>query len=84
MRWGVVDSNPCRGVARNTEKGRDRYITDAEFGAVKQIAGDFIATVMDLAYLTALRKGDILSLRLEQITAEGISINVSAAVILTH
>ncbi|WP_097065564.1 hypothetical protein [Nitrosovibrio sp. Nv4] len=74
MRWGVVDSNPCRGVARNTEKGRDRYITDAEFTAVKQIAGDFIATVMELAYLTALRKGDIFALRLEQITAEGIYI----------
>ena len=74
MRWGVVDSNPCRGVARNTEKGRDRYINDAEFMAVKQIAGDFIATVMDFAYLTALRKGDIFALRLEQITAEGIYI----------
>lgn len=72
MRWGDVDSNPCRGVARNTEKGRDRYITYVEFVAVKQIAGDFIATVIDLAYLTALRKGDIFSLRLEQITAEGI------------
>ncbi|BCT69255.1 tyrosine-type recombinase/integrase [Nitrosospira sp. NRS527] len=74
MRWGVVDSNPCRGVARNTEKGRDRYLIDAEFMAVKHIAGDFIATVMDFAYLTALRKGDIFALRLEQITAEGIYI----------
>lgn len=72
MRWGVVDFNPCRGVARNPEKGRDRYITDAEFAGVKALASEFIATVMDFAYLTALRKGDIFGLRLDQVTSDGI------------
>lgn len=74
MRWGVVDGNPCRGVRKHSEKGRDRYITDAEFEGVKAIAGDFIAAVMEFAYITALRKGDILSLRLDQISEEGITI----------
>jgi len=32
---------------------------------------------MDFAYITALRKGDILSLRLDQITDEGIWIKQS-------
>ena len=30
MRWGIVDSNPCRGVTRNKERPRDRYVDDAE------------------------------------------------------
>jgi len=72
MRWGAVNSNPCIGVAKHKEKGRDRYIMDGEFEGVKSIASELIATVMDFAYITALRKGDILSLRLDQITDEGI------------
>jgi len=74
MRWGMMDGNPCIGVAKNPEKGRDRYVTDAEFEGVKALASPFIAILMDIAYLTALRKGDILALRLDQIGDEGIYI----------
>lgn len=77
MRWGAINSNPCLGVAKHKEMGRDRYITDSEFTAVKSIASELIATVMDFAYITALRKGDILGLKLEQITDEGIWIKQS-------
>lgn len=77
MRWGQLDRNPCIGVAKHPEKGRDRYITDQEFEAVKNIASEFIAIVMDFAYITALRKGDILNLRLDQITDEGIWVTQS-------
>lgn len=77
MRWGMIDRNPCIGVAKHPEKGRDRYITDQEFEAVKKLSSDLIATVMDFAYITALRKGDILNLRLDQITEEGIWIKQS-------
>lgn len=77
MRWGLIDRNPCLGVAKHTEKGRDRYITDSEFESVKKLASDFIATVMDFAYITAMRRGDILKLRLDQITEEGIWIKQS-------
>ena len=77
MRWGQIDKNPCLGVAKHSEKGRDRYITDHEFESVKNIASDLIATVMDFAYITAMRRGDILKLRLDQITDEGIWIKQS-------
>ncbi|WP_047535390.1 tyrosine-type recombinase/integrase [Methylotenera sp. N17] len=77
MRWGQVDRNPCLGVAKHTEKGRDRYITDQEFEGVKEIASELIAIVMDFAYITAMRKGDILKLRLDQITDEGIWVKQS-------
>lgn len=77
MRWGQIDRNPCLGVAKHSEKGRDRYITDQEFESVKKSASDLIATVMDFAYITAMRRGDILKLRLDQITEEGIWIKQS-------
>jgi integrase len=77
MRWGQVDRNPCLGVAKHAEKGRDRYITDQEFESVKNLGSDLIAIVMDFAYITAMRKGDILKLRLDQITDEGIWIKQS-------
>ena len=77
MRWGQIDRNPCIGVAKHPEKGRDRYISDQEFDCVKKLASELIATVMDFAYITALRKGDILNLRLDKITDEGILITQS-------
>ncbi len=77
MRWGQIDRNPCLGVAKHPEKGRDRYITDQEFESVKKLASDLISTVMDFAYITALRKGDILNLRLDKITEAGILITQS-------
>src|SRR3546814_19213660 len=43
MRWGITDRNPCIGVAKHKEKGRDRCILDAEFEGVKKIAGELIA-----------------------------------------
>ncbi len=55
----------------------DRYISDQEFEGVKIIASELIAIVMDFAYITAMRKGDILKLRLDQITDEGIWIKQS-------
>jgi len=72
LQWGYVERNPCTGVRRHTEKGRDRYITDEEFVAVQNIAGDFLSAMMEFAYITAMRKSDILTLRLDQITAEGV------------
>lgn len=30
MRWGIVDTNPCCGVERNTETPRNRFVTDDE------------------------------------------------------
>ncbi|MBB5017795.1 integrase [Chitinivorax tropicus] len=30
MRWGIIDTNPCRGVTRNRERPRDRYVEDGE------------------------------------------------------
>lgn len=74
IRWGVVEANPCRDVKSFPEKGRDRYITDEEFQAVRALAGERIGLMMNMAYLTAMRQGDLLALRLDQIDAEGFTL----------
>lgn len=79
MRWGIVDFNPCKGVARNTETPRDRLVTDRELcGFIAHTAGSETGTLLALtawlAYLTVQRRGDLLALRLDRITDDGILI----------
>lgn len=74
IRWGIVKDNPCRNVKRITERPRTRYIEDSEFLAVKNIASDLIELIMDFAYLTGQRIGDILTLKITDITETGIRI----------
>ena len=40
MCWGQIDRNPCLGVAKHPEKGRNRYISDQEFEGVKKLSSD--------------------------------------------
>lgn len=83
MRWGIVDSNPCRGVARNTETPRDRFVTDRElrnfidYSESLGETGQLMARTAWLAYLTGQRRGDLLKLRLDMLTDEGILIRQS-------
>lgn len=59
---GVV-ANPCRGVKRNAESKRARYITHDEFAAVASIAARSIWRWMMLIYRTAQRPEDCLRAR---------------------
>jgi integrase len=74
IRWGIVRDNPCRNVKRITEKPRTRYIEDHEFLAVKNIASSQINLIMDFAYLTGQRIGDILTIKMTDISENGIKI----------
>lgn len=79
MRWGIVDFNPCKGVARNTETPRDRLVTDRELcGFIAHNAGSETGALLGLsawlAYLTVQRRGDLLTLRLDRLTDDGIEI----------
>jgi integrase len=77
IRWGIVDKNPCRDIKKMSEGKRDRYISHKEFAFVKRCATPFMRAVMDLAYITGLRRGDIISLQLSQLTNEGIKVDTS-------
>ncbi|WP_207815496.1 tyrosine-type recombinase/integrase [Pseudomonas sp. 50_B] len=69
----IVDFNPCTGIRRHPEKQRDRYITHAEFAAICGKSSDNMRVIYEMCYLTGQRIGDVLSIRLADITAEGIA-----------
>jgi len=54
-----------------------RYVTNDEFHAVYELASPMIKVAMDLAVLTGLRRGDLLSLTRENLTDEGILVQTS-------
>lgn len=74
VEWQEVETNPCVGIRRHKEQARGRYITDKEYQAIRGAAEHkAIPAVMELCYLTGQRISDVLSLRNDQISKEGIS-----------
>lgn len=66
--WGYTDApNPCQGVKGFTEAGRDRYVTDSEFQAVREVAHPTVRDAMDVALLTGQRPADVLKIKHEDI-----------------
>ena len=67
--------SPCIGIKRHAEKKRDRYITDAEFIAIKSAAEHrAIPAIMDLCFLTGQRISDVLSIKNQDISSDCIRI----------
>jgi integrase len=67
VRWGWRADNPCRGVERNQEHKRTRYLTNAEIARLSQaLAGrpdQNAANAIRLLLLTGARQGELLSAR---------------------
>jgi integrase len=59
--------NPCPGVKRNKETGRDRYVEDEELRAEWLVADEALRDALDLHYLTGQRPSDMLKMRLTDI-----------------
>ncbi len=74
MRQGWCKGNPCRGVRRNTEKPRRRFIRDAEWAEALTRASPRFRLFLRFLELTGLRQGDARTLTWEQVTADGIEI----------
>ena len=74
IRWGFLEANPCRDVKKNREKPRTRYVTDAEYQAVYAIAPAMLQAAMEISAITGMRQGDILNLKRQDLTTEGVLI----------
>ena len=59
--------NPCDGVARHKETGRDRYVTDDEFRAVWEAADEPVRDALELHLLTGQRVSDVLQMSLTDV-----------------
>jgi len=75
VRWGILEVNPCTGkkIEKHTEKPRDRYISDEEFSNFyHNYCSPFLQAYLKVKYITGQRQGDVLRIKLSDITSEGI------------
>jgi integrase len=77
LRQGWAQANPCRGVRRNTEKPRRRYVSDAEFLEAFEAAPEPLQDALAVALLTGLRQGDLRALRREALREDGLYVTES-------
>ncbi len=69
---GMVDYNPCVGIKRHAESKRRRYLSDAEFHSIYTAASENLKPIIMVAYLTGQRIGDVLKIKLSDVSADGI------------
>lgn len=74
MQWGVVNSNPVKGVEKHKVKARDRYVEDWELKEFLKVAPPFIRAWVALKLMTGLRQGDMLALPVSAIREDGIRV----------
>lgn len=76
--WGLVEFNPCAGMRRDVinhgERPRDRLVTDKELDHFCKHASPLVRAYVAVKELTALRKGDILTIADPQMDEEGIHV----------
>lgn len=65
--------DPTKGLQhRNPETARQRYVTDGELAIILNAAGPKLRCIIRFAYLTGMRQGDVLRVRLADLDDEGI------------
>ncbi|RQI39291.1 tyrosine-type recombinase/integrase [Pseudomonas aeruginosa] len=73
LEWGEVDSNPCIGIKPHSEKKRGRYLNDKELLSILDNCSEYMRCIFELAYLTGQRIGDVLSIKLDDVSDDGIA-----------
>lgn len=65
IRWGWRGDNPCKGVERNQEHKRTKYLSNAEIarlsGALAKLRDQNAANAVRLLLLTGARQGELLA-----------------------
>jgi integrase len=74
IRWGWRTDNPCRGVERNQEQKRHRYLSAVELAqlskALDRLPDKGAANAVRLLLLTGARRGELLAARWADINLE--------------
>jgi len=67
IRWKMRPDNPCKGVERNDEHSRQRYLTAAEVKALTKALAVFpdqdMADIFRMLLLTGARKSEVLTMK---------------------
>ena len=78
-RLGYCEGNPAKNVERLREpKGREVYLTASECRALRDAAPEAIRPLLEAAYSTGLRKGELRSLCWSSVDLEAATIAVEA------
>jgi integrase len=71
VRWRYRPDNPCKGIERNKEQPRERYLTEAEGARLMQALDaerdQVNADLLRLALLTGARRGELIALRWQDV-----------------
>jgi integrase len=70
IKWKWRTDNPCKGVTRNVEHHRERYLSGAELTRLTDAlakADRDVADVIRLLLLTGARRGEVLSMKYENL-----------------
>lgn len=70
---GIIDANPAREVTRYIQTPRDRLIAPGELAAIRALLTPRMQCIVDMAYLTGQRIGDVLAIRRADLVADGIA-----------
>ena len=71
---GWCNDNPCKGVARRTERPRRRLAAVGEVSALAAVAPPLWRALFAVALLTGMRPGELRELKRANLTKEGIDI----------
>jgi|SRR5579859_2512781 len=72
IHWGMAEHNPAIHIEKHKRPKRTRYLTDHEYAAILEAAPAWAHDVLELAYLTGQRIGDVLALEWHQVKADGL------------
>ena len=74
IRWGWRLDNPCKGIERNPENKRSRYLSADELGRLTAVLAEHpdqqSANIIRLLLLTGARRGEVLGARWEHFDLE--------------
>ncbi len=74
-----LDRDPIVGIQRFKEQSRDRTLTPEEYQALLACCPPHLQRIVELAYWTAMRRGEILGLRWDQVDFKNGVITLEAA-----
>jgi len=71
QRWRMLDTNPCKGIERNTEYHRRRYLSGDELVRLTQALAKHpdqqVANAVRIMLLTGARRGEVLGMRWDDV-----------------
>jgi integrase len=76
---GLLEKNPIQRVRAFREESRDRTLTLEEYETLLALCSPRLSAIVQLAYWTGMRKGEILGLRWDQVDFQNKVVNLEAA-----